>query len=328
MENSQLIEKNNDIDLLGEKMSSIYVGTLSENTKKAYIKDLKDFFGVNDLKNIKIKDILQVNTASANIFREKLRQKGLKPSTINRKLTSLSSFFSFLSRKEIGLISYNPFSPREGAIRLKQNRRYSNTRCLTKQEIQSMIKVTMQKDDLVSLRNRIIVLLLATTGMRRSEIANIKIGDMKKMEDKNVIEIIGKGDKERLIVISDTIKTFIDKYLELRNLTYNDKNEYLLVNHSYNPKFSGMDKLTSQTIYNVIKSIAEEAGLDASNISPHCLRHSFATESLEMGLPIQDVQDLMGHADISTTRRYDHTRRILKNNPSQMLENILLGKQN
>ena len=75
-------------------------------------------------------------------------------------------------------------------------------------------------------------------------------------------------------------------------------------------------------MYNIIKSVAVRAGLDASNISPHCFRHTYATESLEMGIDLKDVADLMGHADLSTTRRYEHTNRILKHNPATALDEM------
>jgi site-specific recombinase XerD len=303
---------------LGEHYANLYTGCLSYNTRRAYVQDICQFFDVQELKDISLIDIRRVNIATANLYREDLRKQGYALSTINRKLTSMSKFFSILSRRDIGIIEYNPFDSKEGTVRMKQNKRYSNTRCLSTEEVKSLVKVT-NGDTLKAIRDRIIVLLLATTGMRREEIVTIKLGNFKRTMGKDVIEIIGKGDKERLIVLSGTIKTLIDKYIAMRGLTYKNGDSYLLTNHSTNG-YKDRGQLSDQAIYNVVKSIADRAGLDASDIHPHCLRHTFITEALELGCKLEDVADMAGHSDLSTTRRYDHTNRVINNNPAEKLE--------
>jgi len=305
------------------KSIDIYSKTLSNNTRKAYIKDLKDFYSVSDLNNITMEQVLSVNVSSAQQFRESLMAKGFKPSTVNRKLTSLSNFYNFLCMHEVGIMSYNPFSTKEGLRRVKQNKRYSNTRCLTKDEVSMMVQASLSNQSIEGIRNSLVVLLMATTGMRRSELINIKIGDIKKTCGKDVIEIVGKGEKERYVVVSTIVKKIINRYLNLRKLTYQDRDNYLLVNHSkryYNEEHS----ITDKTIYNIIKEIASKSGIDTDNLSPHCLRHTFITESLSLGCKLEDVQDIVGHADISTTRRYDHTNRVINNNPAEKLEQLFL----
>jgi site-specific recombinase XerD len=306
--------------LFPEHYATMLAGSLSGNTKRAYLSDILDFFGVEELTDISIDMIQNVDVSTATQYRERLMSQGKKPSTVNRKLTSLSKFYSFLTRYEVGIMQYNPFSDKQGLARVKQNKRYSNTRCLTKEEVQKLVQITMENNDLEAVRNRIIVLLLATTGMRRTELNQIKVRDIVKNQGKDVIEIRGKGDKERLVVISGTVKVFIDRYLAMRGVSYSDVDAYLLVGHS--KRFAKLEKevpITDKAIYNMIKAVAEKAGIGADDISPHCLRHTFITEALDMGVKLEDVQDMVGHADLATTRRYDHTNRVLKNNPADAL---------
>ena len=312
--------------------AEIYTKSLTENTKRAYMRDILDFFGANDLSQVSIQQIQSVNSATAQEYRELLANKGVKLSTINRKLTSLSSFYSFLCRHEIKIMEYNPFSTKEGLRRFKQNKRYSNTRCLTSDEIKQLVKVTMEEPDdsandrtkLEAIRNRIIILMLATTGMRRDEITGIKLGMIRQSHGKNVIEIIGKGDKERLVVISPTLKTMIDKYIEMRGLSYKDKDRYLLTKHTSNASNFASEQLSTQTVYRVVKSVAGKAGIHEDDISPHSLRHSFVTEALDMGYRFEDVADMVGHADSSTTKRYDHSKRVILDNPADKLEKLFM----
>lgn len=310
---------------IGDKVSAMYTGTLSENTKRAYTRDIKDFFGVEDLGDITIEQIKAVDVSTANRFREKLREEGKAISTINRKLTSMSSFYRVLSRREVGIVDYNPFDTHEGNKRLVHNKKYSNTRSLTADEVKKIVVASGDySNPLLAIRNRIIILLLATTGMRREEIVEIKLKNFSVNMGKNVVEIIGKGDKERFIVVSDTIMVLIQNYLQLRGLSLNDKafgDSYLLIGHSYN---SDNEQVTSQTIYNVIKKVAEKAGVGAETISPHSFRHTFATLSRKGGVDLNDISDMMGHSSISTTKRYEHSERVVENHPADLLTDLFL----
>jgi site-specific recombinase XerD len=330
---SELIVRNGAELIQSEPLvaqAELYTKSLSDNTRRAYINDVCEFFNVESLNQLTLSQVQSVNVASAKEFRDQLLRKGRAESTINRKLTSLSAFYQFLCRHEVGIMQYNPFSAKEGLNRMAQSKRYSNTRCLTVEEVQKLVRVTMEGSDIEALRNRIIVLLLATTGMRRAELVSITVGQIRTSHGKDIIEIKGKGKKERIVVISSTIKVMIDKYIDLRGLTYADKNQYLLASHTSNAvhfieEDAAPKPITTQTVYNVIKKVADRAGISADDVSPHCLRHTWFTEALESGLPIQDVADMGGHSDLSTTRRYDHTKRVISNNPADMLANKFLG---
>lgn len=329
---NNLVTRNEKFGIIKEEN---FTNSLTENTKRAYMVDIMQFvqhyFDVERLSDVTEAQIRSVDSSIARTYTNWLKTeandgKGYSVATINRKLTSLSSFYSFLSRREIGIMDYNPFDTRQGAKRLRQNKRYSNTRCLTLEETQKMFAVLMNKELCLStLRDRIIILLLATTGMRRDEVACQQIGNIIQTNGGYALEFIAKGEIERLVMLTNTIKTMIDKYLLARGLTYKDKEEYIFVGHSSNAHYYNNDHLTAQAIFDMVKDIAEEAGLDKSTISPHCFRHTYVTESLNLGIPIQDVADLVGHADISTTRRYAHTNNILTHNPAQAFEDKLFN---
>lgn len=304
-----------------------YTKTLSESTKRAYMKDIKDFFGVVDLTSITIEQIRNVNLTTSQEFKQRLEDEGKSTSTINRKLTALSNFYRYLCRRDVGIMEYNPFLSEEGTVRMYQDKRYSNTRCLTVDEVKRLLKAIENDDAILQLRNTIIVLALATTGMRRAELTHIRIGDIKIQDCKDVIELTQgtKGRKSRYVVVSDSLKVMIDKYIAMRGLDYTHKNVYLLANHAHNNFIHTNDILTESTIYRVIKSIADKAGIDASSISPNCLRNTFITRSRELGLDIQDIADMVGHTSISTTQRYFQTNRVISNSPADMLSDMFLG---
>lgn len=297
-----------------------FTNTLTDSTNRAYMSDIKEFFKVFSINQINFDRIKEVDVNTANKYFEILVKKGLKISTINRKMTSLSFFFSFLSRRDIGIVQYNPFSPKEGCRRYKNGRNYSTTRCLTTSEVKQLIGAT-NEDSIIDMRDKLIIMLLSTTGMRREEIVSIKIGDIFKNSGKNCAEIIGKGDKSRYIVFAPIVFEMIEKYLEYRGLTFEDKDEFLIVNHARN---YDNKQLSTISIYNIIKKHSSMAGINPESISPHSLRHSFITISLENGAKIEDVQDMVGHASMNTTRRYDHTNRVIMNNTSEKLSNLFV----
>lgn len=307
---------------LAEK-ADMYTGTLSENTKRAYISDIKEFFGVDDLRDLTIEMIQSVTEVEASAFRDKLQEEGKALSTINRKMTSLSSFYTYMCKRHIGVMTYNPF---QEIKRMRYNKRHSSTRCLTKDEVQDYVRVAMDGDDILSQRNRIIFMLLATTGLRRSEITTLKIGDITTTHGKTIIKIVRKGQQEGMIVLSSAVVAFIKEYISARGLTMADKDKYLVVSHSTNG--SEGKKISPQTVYNIVKDLSAKAGVDYTDVSPHSFRHTFITESLHLGAKLEDIQDMVGHADISTTQRYDHTNRIIENSTSDALTDRFMNLTN
>ena len=316
--NNILVQKNTQLETVN--VEEMFTNTLGKETKRAYVQAIKEFFG-KDLCNITIEDMQAVTPEMANKYAMNLLNNGLKRTSINRKLSALHSFYKFLCRRSVGIMTYNPFDSDEGCIRFKNaQKNYIAKRALVTDEVKTMFDLAKMDESIIGVRDLLVLELLATTGMRRAEICEIKIGDIQLTQGVYAINIVGKGNKERIIVASNEVMGIINKYMNMRGITMKDKDEYLLVSHA-NRK-SGSGKVSTNMIYRIVKHYAELADIDPDTISPHTLRHTFATQCIGMGTPIQDVQQLMGHASINTTELYNHSFNIINNNPAEKLTSM------
>ena len=316
--NNILVQGNTQLATVN--VEEMFTNTLGKETKRAYVQAIKEFFG-KDLCNITIEDMQAVTPEMANKYAMNLLNNGLKRTSINRKLSALHSFYKFLCRRSVGIMTYNPFDSDEGCIRFKNaQKNYIAKRALVTDEVKTMFDLAKMDNSIIGVRDLLVLELLATTGMRRAEICEIKIGDIQFTQGVYAINIVGKGSKERIIVASNEVMGIINKYMNMRGITMKDKDEYLLVSHA-NRK-SGSGKVSTNMIYRIVKHYAELADIDPDTISPHTLRHTFATQCIGMGTPIQDVQQLMGHASINTTELYNHSFNIINNNPAEKLTSM------
>ena len=316
--NNILVQENTQLATVN--VEEMFTNTLGKETKRAYVQAIKEFFG-KDLCNITIEDMQAVTPEMANKYAMNLLNNGLKRTSINRKLSALHSFYKFLCRRSVGIMTYNPFDSDEGCIRFKNaQKNYIAKRALVTDEVKTMFDLAKMDNSIIGVRDLLVLELLATTGMRRAEICEIKIGDIQLTQGVYAINIVGKGNKERVIVASNEVMGIINKYMNMRGITMKDKDEYLLVSHA-NRK-SGSGKVSTNMIYRIVKHYAELADIDPDTISPHTLRHTFATQCIGMGTPIQDVQQLMGHASINTTELYNHSFNIINNNPAEKLTSM------
>ena len=316
--NNILVQGNTQLATVN--VEEMFTNTLGKETKRAYVQAIKEFFG-KDLCNITIEDMQAVTPEMANKYAMNLLNNGLKRTSINRKLSALHSFYKFLCRRSVGIMTYNPFDSDEGCIRFKNaQKNYIAKRALVTDEVKTMFDLAKMDNSIIGVRDLLVLELLATTGMRRAEICEIKIGDIQLTQGVYAINIVGKGNKERIIVASNEVMGIINKYMNMRGITMKDKDEYLLVSHA-NRK-SGSGKVSTNMIYRIVKHYAELADIDPDTISPHTLRHTFATQCIGMGTPIQDVQQLMGHASINTTELYNHSFNIINNNPAEKLTSM------
>ena len=316
--NNILVQGNTQLETVN--VEEMFTNTLGKETKRAYVQAIKEFFG-KDLCNITIEDMQAVTPEMANKYAMNLLNNGLKRTSINRKLSALHSFYKFLCRRSVGIMTYNPFDSDEGCIRFKNaQKNYIAKRALVTDEVKTMFDLAKMDNSIIGVRDLLVLQLLATTGMRRAEICEIKIGDIQLTQGVYAINIVGKGNKERVIVASNEVMGIINKYMNMRGITMKDKDEYLLVSHA-NRK-SGSGKVSTNMIYRIVKHYAELADIDPDTISPHTLRHTFATQCIGMGTPIQDVQQLMGHASINTTELYNHSFNIINNNPAEKLTSM------
>ena len=305
----------------------LYTNTLTPMTKKNYMSTIKSFFNVDSLDQITIPMLQSVTPDIANLWANKQLEEGVAKSTINNKLSGLQNFYKFLCRRNVGIMTYNPFSTEEGCIRFKNTtKNYSDKRALAPHEITRLLRsVDVENakgaDKIIAYRDLVTLQILTTAGLRRAELANVKIGDIKMNQGKHTIEILGKGNKARFMVLAPQVKHTIDAYLHLRGVSYQDKNLPLIISHSSNG--DPTRHVEPITIYRIVKKYADKAGLDADTIAPHNLRHTFATTAYgDLGVNKDQLQELMGHVSSSTTSRYIHTSDMIKSSPANDLASM------
>ena len=300
-----------------------YTRVLTEKTRRSYVSAIKDFFEVDNLSDITADMMRSVDPYKANDWAERMLKSGNSKATVNKKLGALCNFYKFLCRKSVGIMSYNPFSPDEGCIRYKNAiKPYSDKRALTAEEIQKLVSSIEKPEDpekyISYLRDKIVIMILVTTGIRREELANAKIGDIQVNSGKYVLRIIGKGDKFRFAVLSEPVVKDINEYIWLRRIQDNINEHPLITSHSRNVEPESF--VNDITIYRIVKKYAEKSGISQDgDIATHNLRHTFATLSLSMGADMADVQDMMGHSNMNTTRRYDHVHRTIEHSTCEKL---------
>ena len=250
---------------------------LSQNTLEAYRRDLSEF-------SQGVEDITKVDRMSINMFIRKLRENKLAPSSIIRKMASLRGFFKWAS--SAGIIDKNPASTLEQP---KVPQRLPKV--VSIKEIEEMLH-----NNLTPLEH-VIMELLYSCGLRVSELVNLKTSDIDLSS--KYVRCFGKGSKERIIPIGEIAKKAVTEYMTERDFLvkkYNLNTKLLLIQNSGR-------LITRQDVYTFIHA---QGKLIHKNISPHNLRHSFATHLLENGADLRVVQELLGHSDVSTTQLYTH----------------------
>lgn len=277
------LEKNTFEGYISDYISYLEVERgLSKNTILAYEGDLVDFFNfIEEEKDINNLDELKRRDFSS--YTKFLAKKELNPSSITRKIASIKGLFRYLCYKRD--IKTNPAT---SIISPKLPKKLP--RVLSIQEIDKIIK------DGLNVEERAIFELLYSAGIRVSELTNL---NMKNIDlNQKVIKVFGKGSKERIVPINKMCVDIIKKYLKKRELTalrYNSK-PYLFLNDKG-------EKISRQKVYKIIRKQGELIG---KKISPHTVRHSFATHLLERGADLRVVQELLGHSSIVTTQIYTH----------------------
>lgn len=263
----------------------------SEHTLTAYISDIVSYILWLD------------NTSCLSVDFNKLREYlhfiqrfDYKKTTIARKVASIRTFYKFLFRERY--IDSNP------ALSLSAPKRpKSLPKFLTPEEVEQILN-NVKIDTPAGFRNRVILELLWATGMRVSELSNLNFGDLN-MEE-NEIRVFGKGAKERIVLMSDRAKGYLQQYINsARKLIapnynigeINDDTPLFINNTGY--------RLQNKTIRKVINEIVEKIELP-KKVTPHVFRHSFATKLIENGADLRVVQELLGHAGISNTQIYTH----------------------
>ena len=260
---------------------------LSENTIKAYSNDCQDFN--KWLFSNKRYRAVAATEADIENYLKHLRVIDLSNSSINRKLSSLKHFFNYLSKTK--LLKSNPVMNISGP---------KNSKVLPKSlsiiDVNSLIEAP-DCSNFIGLRDRAMIELMYATGVRISELINLEYSNIDL--NRSLIKVMGKGGKERMIPFGDDALTWLINYIEFRrknNLSLNSRDFFI----SQQGK-----KITRQAFWHRIKIYLKASGL-SMDVSPHTLRHAFATHLLNNGADLRSVQMLLGHSDLSTTQIYTH----------------------
>lgn len=273
---------------------------IAKNSLLSYKRDLIDF----DRFLIKQKlTEFEVKDSHLSKFIEELSKGGLAPRSINRKISTLKTYFTFLISENH--TDYNP-----ALIVDLPKYRAKLPEFLSIEDIRILLQYAAGDKSEDGVRLNAMVHLLYASGMRVSELVSIKMADItcgNNFSDiRTTFLIKGKGNKERVIVISPQAQDALREYLKIRNSFCTGKNpkskNYFFVSHSL------QGHMTRQNFALLLKKTAINAGLDPNHISPHALRHSFASHLLEGGADLRVIQELLGHSDISTTQIYTHVQ--------------------
>jgi len=261
---------------------------LSSNTRLSYSLDMKKLFTF-----FQEEEISWLKTEEENLTRfiHQQSQSGLSARSLARLISTLKSFYKFLILD--GIIKKNPtvnlFTPKTWKTLPK---------FLIVREVELLLNQPSDKD-IFGIRDKAILELLYATGLRVSELASLKCRDLNL--DDGYLRCFGKGGKERIVPVGEMACRAVRKYLDEARpgLLGGPLNELLFIADSGNT-------FTRQGVWKLLKTHAKEAGLDPSKVSPHVLRHSFATHLLEGNADLRSVQLMLGHSQITTTQIYTH----------------------
>ena len=264
----------------------IFEKRLSKNTSNSYKLDLnlyKDYMKKRNITNTN-----DISKSDIEKYLESLYKEDISVSSIARKLTTIKSFHNYMFQTKKVNIDVS-----ETIERPKLRKKLPNV--LTVEEVDKLLNIECNTP--FDYRNKSMLELMYATGLRVSELLDLKLGDID--IENCVIRVVGKGSKERIVPIGEYTLDSLNNYLEVRNeLLKNKTCEYLYLNN-----MGG--RLSRFSFFKLIKKLLIEKGIH-KDISPHTLRHSFATHMLDYGADLRSIQELLGHSDIATTKIYTH----------------------
>ena len=259
----------------------IFEKGLSDKTINSYRNDLniykeylnnKSITKVSSIKPTHIKDFLKIRNDE-------------KTTTIAHNLTVIKNFHLYLYKQNITKENISEFISRP---KVKK----SIPKVLSIEDIDKLLDIKLETP--YNYRNKAMLELMYATGLRISELINLKTNDIDLLE--GTVIVMGKGSKERIIPIGDYAIDYLKKYLDVRYKLLKEQTNYLFVNNHGRP-------ITRQGFFKILKKLLHEKGLN-EDASPHTLRHSFATHLINRGADLRSVQEMLGHSDITTTKIY------------------------
>jgi integrase/recombinase XerC len=255
----------------------------SSNTVIAYKKDVETFQDFCSLK-FELNNLLKVTYPIIREWIIDLSEKELSPLTINRKISSLSKYYDFLIK-----INELKLSPLKKHKRLKVQKKLIIP--FSEDEVLKVVDVFSKNFE--GKRNLLIVDMLYSTGVRRDELINIKLNDV--LLDENLIKVLGKRNKERLVPLVLNLKSRIKDYLKFRNEIKSSSSNFFITAKG--------KKIGPSLVYRVVKNYFSKVSTKVKT-SPHVLRHSFATHMLNNGADINSIKEIMGHSSLASTQIY------------------------
>ncbi|SIM71531.1 tyrosine-type recombinase/integrase [Micromonospora cremea] len=289
---------------------------LSEHTRDAYRRDVTGWLSWCAGRDL---DPLRANFLHVNEYARALEStlgarsgRPLTPATVARRLSALSSWYDFLVK--LGAVPANPVA---GADRPRVDRDHSATVGLTPEEVDALLSAADADTGPTAARNRAAIALLADLGLRVGELISLDLTDLGTERGHRSVRFVGKGGKQRRRALTPGTGYAVDAYLAQRaaatGVPVPQLTGPLLVTASG-------ARLDRHSVFRMVRRLARAAGIPAwAKLSPHSLRHAFATTARSEGVPLEDVQDAMGHADPRTTRRYDRDRHNLDRDPAYVV---------
>jgi len=259
---------------------------LSKNTVAAYRRDLATFLSfVESIPNYEFTE--ECLTAYVAFLRSS--KEPLAESSISRAIVTLRNFSSFRAKEQKLVDPIRNFAPPKIPKRLPK--------AISYQKITELIDGAARESNPMALRDAALIDLMYSTGSRISEVLDLKVGDLDLSDDSLMVRVTGKGNKQRIVPVGSFARSAVDAYLvRLRpQLLKDNRSDYIFLN-------SRGSRLSRQSAWQIISDLA--SGLKIEGVSPHSLRHSFATHLLDGGADIRVVQELLGHASVTTTQIY------------------------
>ena len=267
---------------------------LSEHTRAAYRRDVAGWLAWCAQRSV---DPLRASFLDVNAYARGLEARSLAAATVARKLSGVSSWYDFLVK--LRAVDGNPVG---GADRPYVDRDHSATVGLSAEEVDALLVVAAAAGP----RNRAVITFLADLGLRVGEVVSLNLVDVGFERGHRTVRFVGKGGRPRRRALTPGAAVALDEYLVVRGV----EDGPLFVT-------STGGRIDRHGVFRLVRRLAREAGIEtADRLSPHSLRHAFATTARSEGVPLEDVQDAMGHADPRTTRRYDRDRHNLDRDPA------------
>ncbi|MFI7601807.1 tyrosine-type recombinase/integrase [Actinoplanes sp. NPDC049681] len=282
---------------------------LSAHTREAYRRDVGAWLGWCAGRDV---DPLRASFLDVNAYARGLEAQELAPATVARKLSGLSSWYDFLVK--LRAVDANPVA---GADRPYVSRDHSATVGLSPEEVDAVLAAAEAATGPAAVRHRAVIALLADLGLRVGEVVSLDVADLGVERGHRSVRFVGKGGRARRRALTPYAAEALDTYLAARaaaeGTTADRLDGPLLVTATG-------ARLDRHAVFRLVRRLAAEAGIAGwARLSPHSLRHAFATTARAEGVPLEDVQDAMGHADPRTTRRYDRDRHNLDRDPAHTL---------